>query len=122
MREYEIHISICQWLALALPPGSLVHHSPNEGRHHVAYRAKQKRLGVTAGWPDLEIFVPRSGWLEPDVWAPIFLEVKTAKGAISKNQRKCIDRLTLTGCYVYIVRSIDDARTMLAELLRLHAH
>ena len=119
MREYEIHISICQWLAVALPQNSLVHHSPNEGRHHVAYRAKQKRLAVTAGWPDLEIFVPRSAWLDPGAWAPIFFEVKTAKGRVSKNQARVIKSLTQLGCYVSVVRSIDDADAVLRDLIRV---
>ena len=121
MREYEIHISICQWLAFALPSDSLVHHSPNEGRHHVAYRAKQKKLGVTAGWPDLEIYIPRSGWLDAEAWAPIFLEVKTANGVISKNQGRGIKSLAAIGCYVSVVRSIDEARDVLADLVELNA-
>tara|TARA_Y100000758_G_scaffold297974_1_gene258587 strand:+ start:888 stop:1256 length:369 start_codon:yes stop_codon:yes gene_type:complete len=121
MREHEIHISICQWLAFALPSDSLVHHSPNEGRHHVAYRAKQKKLGVTAGWPDLEIFVPRSGWLDADAWSPIFFEVKTAKGQVSKNQGRVIKSLAAIGCYVSVVRSIDEARAVLVDLVKLNA-
>ena len=97
-----------------------MHHSPNEGRHHVAYRSKQKKLGVTAGWPDLEIYIPRSGWFNAEAWAPIFLEVKTAKGVISKNQGRVIKGLAAIGCYVSVVRSIDEAQEVLSDLVRLH--
>ena len=54
MTEAELHKLIVDYLQIALQAGSVVHHSPNEGRHKVAYRAKQKRLGMRAGWPDLE--------------------------------------------------------------------
>ena len=53
---------IVQWLDASLPMGSVVHHSPNEGRRHVAYKVRLKKLGMAAGWPDLEIYVPDAGW------------------------------------------------------------
>ena len=33
-------------------------HCPNEGKHHVSYRVKMKRLGVKPGVPDILIFDP----------------------------------------------------------------
>ena len=120
MLEAEIQMGICQWLAFALPANALVHHSPNEGRHSVQYRVKQKRLGMTPGWPDLEIYIPRSGWLDTDAWAPIFFEVKTAKGVISKNQSRVIKSLAAAGCHASVVRSIDEAEAVLGDLVKLN--
>ena len=120
MREHEIHISILKWLKVMLPRNSLVHHSPNEGRHHINYRMKQKRLGVQPGWPDLEIFVPATHWLSETTWAPIFLEIKTDKGKVSENQKSMMSRLAQLGCYVSVVRSVDDSELMLRELVRLN--
>ena len=120
MLEAEIQMGICQWLAFALPANALVHHSPNEGRHSVQYRVKQKRLGMTPGWPDLEIFVPAAAWFNPPAWAPIFFEVKTAKGVISKNQSSVIKSLAAVGCHASVVRSIDEAEAVLADLVKLN--
>ena len=62
MTEDELQIHIVQWLYASLPMGSVVHHSPNESKRHVAYKVRLKKLGMAAGWPDLEIFVPDTGW------------------------------------------------------------
>ena len=85
LTERDIHQAIVDWLHVALPDGSVFHHSPNEGRHKVQYRVMQKRLGVRAGWPDIEIFTNRTWWREDTGlhWAPIFLEIKTDKGRLS---------------------------------------
>ena len=120
MREHEIHIAILSWLKVMLPVHSLVHHSPNEGRHHVNYRMKQKTLGVQPGWPDLELFIPVTHWLAEKTWAPIFFEIKTKKGKVSDNQKNMMGRLAELGCYVSGVRSIDDSELMLRELVRLN--
>ena len=122
MSEAEIHKAICAWLDIALPDGCLYHHSPNEalGSAKVQYRMKQKRLGVKFGWPDIEIFVNPTWWRDTAVqWAPIFLEVKSAKGRLSDNQKAVIEELKQAGCHVFVVRSIDDAREELSKLVRL---
>lgn len=108
--EYAIHVAIVDMLRLWLPNDCVVHHSPNEGRHKVQYRAKQKRLGVQPGWPDLEIMVPRKYWRSQNEYAPIFLEVKTAKGRTSQNQRRVHKSLREAGAHVHIVRSIEDVQ------------
>ena len=119
--EAEIHKSICAWLDIVLPAGgSVYHHSPNEGKHKVQYRMKQKNMGMRAGWPDLEIFVNPTWWKDTEIqWAPIFLEIKSPKGRLSKAQEAVIDELTDAGCHVAVVRSIDDARDALSRLVRL---
>ena len=110
--EYAIHVAIVDLLKLQLPAGCVVHHSPNEGRHKVQYRAKQKRLGVQPGWPDLEVFIPRELWKSPADCTPIFLEVKTAKGRTSQNQRRVHKHLREAGAEVHIVRSIEDVQAV----------
>ena len=119
MSESEIHRSIVAWLALALPAGSVVHHSPNEGRHKVQYRVRQKQLGVRPGWPDLELFVPHTWWLAGAAWSPLFLEVKGKTGRVSPRQTAVHAELHETGCRVGVVRSIDDTADFLAPLVEL---
>tara|TARA_R100000808_G_scaffold24138_1_gene54854 strand:- start:1921 stop:2295 length:375 start_codon:yes stop_codon:yes gene_type:complete len=120
--EIEVHKAIVSWLGYALPADSLVHHSPNEGRHNVAWRAKQKRMGMQAGWPDLEIFVAPKHFKRPLFnFAPIFLEVKSDKGKLSKKQRAVLEKLRTLGAHAAVVRSIDDARAFLNEIIEVHA-
>jgi hypothetical protein len=42
MTEDELQMHIVQWLDASLPMGSVVHHSPNEGKRHVAYKVRLK--------------------------------------------------------------------------------
>lgn len=115
--EAEIHRAIVDWLIINLPDGSVMHHSPNEGRHKVQYRVAQKRLGVRAGWPDIEIFVPRTWWHEDQPWSPLFLEVKARRGRLSAQQKTVRDELVGAGARVGLVRSIDETRDFLAQFI-----
>lgn len=124
--EYEIHKSIVEWLegkpplnVGALPAGCVVQHSPNEGKHKVQYRAKLKRLGMKAGWPDLELFINPTWWAYAEPWTPVFLEVKALKGRLSPAQKEMAGRLRKLGCHVHTVRSIDEVRDVLARYVPL---
>ena len=92
--EDQLQMRIGQWLDLALPPGAVWHHSPNEGNRHVAYKVKQKRMGTKPGWPDIEIFVPG-------------------------DQAMVRDKLELAGCFWQLCRSIDQVHEFLEGLIKL---
>ena len=49
MTEDELQTYVVHWLQVALPLGSVFHHSPNEGKRHVAYKMRLKKLGMAAG-------------------------------------------------------------------------
>ena len=75
-----------QWLNVALPPGCCVfHHSPNEGRRHVAFKNKLKQMGTQYGWPDLEIFVPGDVAVH-GMSTSIFIELKRFRGGKAQRQ------------------------------------
>ena len=118
--EKTIHCAIIDWLHVSLPKKSVVHHSPNEGRHHVSYRVQQKRMGMQAGWPDIEIFVSDEFFYTKKA-VPIFLEVKTKKGYLTNSQCRIIERLGDLGAQTGIVRSIDDAKEFLSKIIELRA-
>ena len=133
LSEFEAHASIVAWLGYALPPGSIYHHSPNEGLHHVRYRTKLKKLGLQTGWPDLELLVPIDYWFEhgtprisletriyPD-WGPIYLEVKSDKGRLSKAQKTMLALLDKAGGHTATVRSIDETKAFLSQRIALRA-
>jgi len=107
-------------LQFALPPGSVFHHSPNEGQHHVRYRTKLKKLGLLAGWPDLELLVPVDYWFDP-AWGPIYLEIKNDKGKLTKHQKNVLGQLDAAGGHTAVVRSIDESREYLSKRVELRA-
>ena len=53
--EEQEQLALVQWLELHKVKFT---HVPNEGRHKVQYRVKQKQLGVKPGIPDILIFDP----------------------------------------------------------------
>lgn len=117
--EAAAQASIVSWLDAALPDGSLVHHSPNEGRRHINFRAKLARLGTRWGWPDLELFVPRDAFLASNA-SPIFLEVKAPGGRVTASQQAIHRSLRELQCHVATVKSIEDSMSFLTPLVRLH--
>jgi len=121
--EATIQKRIVDWLALVLPQDSIIHHSPNEGIRHVSHKQKLRSLGTRWGWPDLEIFVPPSGFLtgaDGYQYAPIFLEVKAKKGRINENQQEVHRALINCACHLATVHSIAEVESFLSTLLELN--
>jgi hypothetical protein len=120
MLEDELHIWMIQWLEHALPHGSVVHHSPNEGRRHVNYKMKMKRMGTVSGWPDIELFVPDHGWKRVEDKGPIMIEVKRPKGgSVSPKQKDCHERLRDCGVYCLVAKRLHHIERYLEPLLKL---
>jgi len=115
--EYEIHCAIVAYLDVALPANSVLHHSPNEGKHHIGYRIKQRRLGMRPGWPDIEVIIPKKYWDYEKPWGPVFFEIKNEKGRLSKNQKEVIDEIEKAGGHCRVARSIDNVSDYLHEFL-----
>ena len=93
-------------------PDAVVHHSANEGvrggKNGILDGARKKASGQLAGWPDIEVMT----------WAnlgPMFFEVKSATGTVSKTQAAVLERLRDFGYRVAVVQSIDDVRACLFE-------
>ena len=51
-----------------------------------------------------------------DIPVSVWLEVKTAKGRISENQKIFSDTVTAAGGFYYVVRSIDDVEAALRDV------
>lgn len=119
MLEDDLQKYVIQWLEIALPDNSLYHHSPNEGVRHVAFRRKLKAMGMVSGWPDIEIFVPREGWLHPLEKAGIFIELKAKKGRMTENQKAIQRCLRMTGEHIETCYSLQQVKLWLNTLVEL---
>jgi len=104
MTEHDLQIQVAQYLNLALPSQTVWHHSPNEGKHKVYYRKLQIKKGMHTGWPDIEI-IHRGRF--------ICIELKTAKGRLSKAQKACHGKITLAGGLVKVCRSLEEVQQFL---------
>ena len=117
MTEDQLQKPVAEYLILALPDGSVFHHSPNEGTRHVSFKMKLKSFGTRSGWPDLEIFCPDT--------KPIFIELKRpdakgrAKGVLSHNQRLLKEQFENLGVHWAMCKSLDDVVNFLGPLVRL---
>lgn len=111
MTEHQIHASILRYLRSVLPHGWIVMHVPNGGSRNPIEGARMKALGVVAGWPDISIY----GGGHNHGGSAFFMEVKSAKGRLSNCQHRIIDQLKDMGFPVAVVRSIEDARELVAE-------
>ena len=103
--EDDLQKHVVKWLDLVLPQPYMIHHSPNEGRHHVNYRHKQKLMGVLPGFPDLIIMLPNK--------MPLFIELKQPKNYPTDQQRIVGEQLINMGYDYAVCRSITEVKAFL---------
>lgn len=107
--EGPIHRQILRYLRVSLPHGWVITHAANKPRS-AQQGAREKAMGATAGWPDLQIL--GAGPDGPSSW---FMEIKAPGGRVSDDQREAHDALLDIGFPVRVIRSIDDARKAVAD-------
>ena len=83
------------------------------------YRAKQACMGMLSGWPDIEIFVQPTWFLEGVRWSPIFIEMKSQKGRVSDKQKEVLEMLDRIGYYTMVCRSLSEVLDFLRGLIKL---
>ena len=109
--EEAEQLALVQWLELHKIKYT---HVPNEGKHKVQYRAKQKRLGVKPGIPDLLIF-DRPPACPDNVGAAI--ELKRRKGGtVSSEQTAWLTILQERGWAVAVCKGATEAIEFLESL------
>lgn len=103
--EAALHKAVIEYLRLILPKGTVIHHSPNEGKRGLLEQRALKNNGTMAGWPDIEIVW--NGWV-------FFIELKSAKGRLRPEQIACHDALTFAGARVATCRYINEVQQAIA--------
>ena len=107
VRKYEedsLQRDVCQFLAVALPTGSMYFAIPNGGKRHAREAARMKGLGLRAGVPDLEV-IHRG--------RALFIELKAKRGVMSAAQRDMLRLLGFCGCPVLLCRSVPEVEAAL---------
>lgn len=110
--EDSLQKTCVQWFSLAYRPYyRLLHHSPNGGKRNAIEAAKFKAMGVRAGFPDLILCVARGKY------HGLFIELKTAKGRQTENQKGFQKALEAQGYRYEVVRSLDEFRRIVTQYM-----
>ena len=118
--EDELQKDVAAFLEYALPAGCVFHHSPNEGKRHVSYINRLKKMGTKYGWPDLELFCP-SDCTASGTNEAIFIELKAKKGRMNENQRRMRDQIIEAGFPWAVCKSVEEVYLFLRPLVKLRA-
>jgi hypothetical protein len=105
--EDAIHRAVIQHLKLQATPGVVYYHCPNGEPRSPATGDKLKKMGVRCGVADL-CLVLSSG-------QSAFLELKSAKGRQSEDQKAFAADVLKTGALYAVASSIDQAVAILTE-------
>lgn len=119
--EDELQISVRQELdRLADEYGDArlrrFHHSPNGGHRSKREGATFRAMGVRAGFPDLVYPAPVGGY------SGIALELKTASGRVSDEQRDWLAWLEGQGYLVAIPRTVGEVLEVVNRVFDLGMH
>lgn len=108
MRQEDIfQIRCVKWLRIALPPCVVWSGIEHAGQLSIRAGAVRKMKGVRSGLPDLLIW---------HAGRCVGIELKTATGVQSDNQREFAERFRAAGCAYYLCRSEREVETaLLAE-------
>ena len=100
----------------AYPALELLYAIPNGGRRDAITGARMKREGVKAGVLDIHLPVPSGAYVG------LWVEMKTATGTTSQEQKRVIELLRAYGHRVEVCRSAHDAITVIESYCReVHA-
>jgi hypothetical protein len=103
--EHKLQVQLMDYLAIVARPEIFYFAIPNQSNRHIYSASKMKAEGVRSGVADLCFKIPagRVGWLE----------MKTAKGALSETQKAFRDRALALDHLWAMVRSVDEALPVL---------
>jgi hypothetical protein len=104
--EADLQRSVNQFMRWMLPADAIHFAIPNGLMRSKKAAARAIGEGVRAGIPDLCVI---------HAGRPIFLELKTPKGALSAVQRQMHEKLTYAGAPVFVCRSLPEVEARLRE-------
>ena len=103
--ESRLQIACVRWFRLQYPKAAnLLNSVPNGGARNVVTGAIIKAEGAVRGVADLELNIARGGWFG------LKIEMKTAKGRQSPQQRDWQSEIERQGYMYILVRSFDEFR------------
>lgn len=108
MTEFDLQIFTVQLLSLTAAPGVVWFAIPNGEARSPRTGARLKRMGVKRGVGDLCLILPGAG-------TAAFLELKSAKGRTSPEQRAFRDLIEGAGGRYALANTIEGVTAILQE-------
>jgi hypothetical protein len=110
--EHDIQKALIQWFRLQYPRRlKCLWAIPNGGYRHIRTSIKLKEEGLIAGVSDLFLMIP-SG-----IYHGMFIELKTKKGRVQKNQEDFIMLAKSQGYQAKVCYGFDDAQNTIKTYL-----
>ncbi len=95
--------------------GFRLHHSPNGGRRSIVEGAKFKRMGTSAGFPDIEVPYPCGKY------HGFYIEMKPEKGGnLSSAQQEWLNYLREKGYFAEKAHGFLEAKEMFEHYISLN--
>lgn len=116
--EEALTRAVAGFLDVALLPGSVFTHVAS-GEHRVeAVAVKLRKMGVRRGCPDFVIAAKRAADRTLDEFVfrshvVVFIELKSAKGALSAEQKAWRSALEAAGAWWFLCRSVEEVEAAL---------
>lgn len=108
--EADEQIKVIAWCRAQGYPYSKIYAVENERKTLTPWQAQHRtNMGVVSGVPDLFLPIMRNGL------GGLYIEMKSASGRLSKNQRKFIDEAIAEGYGAYTCYSADQAINVLQD-------
>jgi hypothetical protein len=112
--EEALQLAVISWIRCAYPE-LITHSSYLQGNvNNVGLSQKANLMGYTSGFPDVFIYATKGGY------GGLFLELKNGKkGVISIRQKEIIEALQIAGYYGGVIRTLEEAKTMINYYMNL---
>ena len=114
--EHQHQCALFQWWKIAHKhyhvPEKALYHTPNEGKRSFMAGKKLQAEGMRKGVPDIVLAVPSSGY------GALYIELKTAKGRVSKEQLDYLSLLDRCGNKAVLCRGWVAAKAVIEEYLQ----
>jgi hypothetical protein len=119
--EYEIQRDIFSWAAQMehkYPELKWLNGSLNGVRLSIGYAVKMKRIGMKRGFPDINLPVNRRGFNRTlNTYFGLYIELKTEKGTVSKEQKEWIKHLQSQGYFACVCKGKEAAIRIITHYL-----
>lgn len=110
--ERDLHGYVADLIRICGVPGLIAYHVPNEGQRAARTGAFLKRMMMVPGVADFALVLPGG--------RAAFVEIKTAKGRQSPEQRAFEAACRANGAPYHVVRSPEEAKRALLGMGAIH--
>ena len=114
--EHEEQKKLFQWAkaqSAKHPQLTMMFAIPNGGQRNIVTATKLKAEGVKSGVPDIMLAFPSKHA------HGLFIELKSANGKVSENQREWLGALSSSGYQCNVCYSFDEAKKVIEEYLQI---